>query len=180
MNIENFITNRKSIEKLTKEMTQIGCDGWETKYIDNTDKNEWIKVYLESEYHGCENPILFKHPKPSQSELINILIKITNINQISAIACLLKDSEFDKSDNHIEFRYELIEKLENIVNDNDFILSEFERKRLTTIIYDSELDEPYNQREIVKKKSIEVENDHLYYKDISLRAKRILAIANSI
>lgn len=90
MNIENFITNRKSIEKLTSEMTQIESDGWETKYIDQRDQSEWIKTQLDSEYHGGGNPILFRLPKPTQTELIKTLIQSTDLNQISAISCLLK------------------------------------------------------------------------------------------
>ena len=178
MNIENFITNRKSIEKLTSEMTQIESDGWETKYIDKKDQSEWIKTQLDSEYHGGENPILFRLPKPTQTELIKILTKSTDLNQISAISCLLKDSEFDEYDNHYEYREELIIELEKIVNNIDFKWNGFEKKRLTTIIYDSDLNFPHNQRESLGKKYSEVENDYQYYKNIAERAEKIIALSN--
>ncbi|WP_292247697.1 hypothetical protein [Mesonia sp.] len=71
-------------------MTQIESDGWETKYIDQRDQSEWIKTQLDSEYHGGGNPILFRLPKPTQTELIKTLIQSTDLNQISAISCLLK------------------------------------------------------------------------------------------
>jgi len=177
MNIENFITNRKSIEKLTSEMTQIESDGWETKYIDKKDQSEWIKTQLDSEYHGGGNPILFRLPKPTQTELIKILIKSTDLNQISAISCLLKDSEFDEYDNHHEYREELIIELEKIVNNIDFKWNGFEKKRLTTIIYDSDLNFPHNQRESLGKKYSEVENDYQYYKNIAERAEKIIALS---
>ena len=179
MNIENFITNRKSIEKLTSEMTQIESDGWETKYIDQRDQSEWIKTQLDSEYHGGGNPILFKLPKPTQSELIIILTQSRDLNQISAISCLIKDSEFDESDNHHEYREELIIELERIVNDKDFKWNSFEKKRLTTIIYDSDLNFPHNQRESLGKKYSEVESDYQYYKNIAERAEKIITIANN-
>tara|TARA_R110002012_G_C11418550_1_gene587932 strand:- start:114 stop:692 length:579 start_codon:yes stop_codon:yes gene_type:complete len=177
MNIENFITNRKSIEKLTSEMTEIESDGWETKYIDQRDQSEWIEIPLESEYHGGGNPILFRLPKPSQTELIKLLIKSTDLNQISAISCLLKESEFDKSDKHKEYREELIIELEKIVNDKEFKWNGFEKKRLTTIIYDSDLNFPHNQRESLGKKYEEVESDYQYYKNIADRAEKIITFA---
>ena len=178
MNIENFITNRKSIEKLTSEMTQIESDGWETKYIDQRDESEWIKTQLDSENHGGENPILFRLPKPTQAELIKILTQSTDLNQISAISCLIKESEFDESDNHHEYRQELIIALERIVNEKDFKWNRFEKKRLTTIIYDSDLNLPHNQRDSFGKKYSEVESDYQYYKNIAERAEKIISFAN--
>jgi hypothetical protein len=178
MNIENFITNRKSIKKLTSEMTQIESNGWETKYIDQRDQSEWIKTQLHSEYHGGGNPILFRLPKPTQTELIKVLTQSTNLNQISTISCLLKESEFDESDNHNEYREELIIELERIVNDKGFKWNGFEKKRLTTIIYDSDLNFPHNQRESLGKKYSEVESDYLYYKRIAERAEKIITLAN--
>jgi hypothetical protein len=178
MNIENFITNRKSIKKLTSEMTEIESDGWETKYIDKRDKSEWLKIQLDSEYHGGGNPILFKLPKPTQSELIKTLTKSTDLNQISAISCLLKEFEFDESDNHHEYREELIIELESIINENDFKWNGFEKKLLMTIIHDSDLNFINNQRESLGKKYSEVENDYQYYKNIAERAEKIITILN--
>ncbi|WP_339716836.1 hypothetical protein [Cyclobacterium amurskyense] len=159
-------------------MTQIESDGWETKYIDQKDQSEWIKTQFDSEYHGGGNPILFRLPKPTQTELIKILTKSTDLNQISAISCLLKDSEFDEYDNHHEYREELIIQLEKIVNNIDFKWNGFEKKRLTTIIYDSDLNFPHNQRESLGKKYSEVENDYQYYKNIAERAEKIIALSN--
>jgi len=160
-------------------MTQIESDGWETKYIDKRDKSEWTKIQLESEYYGVGNPILFRLPQPSQTELIKILAKSTNLNQISGISRLLKEFEFDKSENHNEYREELIIELERIVNDNDFKWNRFEKKRLRTIIYDSNLNSPNNQRETLGKKYSEVEIDYQYFKDIAERAEKIITIANN-
>ena len=100
------------------------------------------------------------------------------MNQISAISCLLKDSEFDEYDNHHEYREELIIQLEKIVNNIDFKWNGFEKKRLTTIIYDSDLNFPHNQRESLGKKYSEVENDYQYYKNIAERAEKIIALSN--
>ena len=179
MNIKNFITNKKSIKKLTSEMTKFESHGWETKYIDVRDKSEWIKVQLDSEYHGGGNPILFRLPKPTQSELIKILTKATDLNKISAISCLIKDSEFDESENHYEYREEFIIKLERIVNEENFKVTKFEKKRLTTIIYDSDLNLPYNQRESLRKKYNEVESDYQYFKNIAERAKKIITLVEN-
>lgn len=159
-------------------MTQIESNGWETKYIDQRDQSEWIKTQLHSEYHGGGNPILFRLPKSTQTELIKVLTQSTNLNQISTISCLLKESEFDESDNHNEYREELIIELERIVNDKGFKWNGFEKKRLTTIIYDSDLNFPHNQRESLGKKYSEVESDYLYYKRIAERAEKIITLAN--
>ncbi|WP_405293047.1 hypothetical protein [Algibacter sp. Ld11] len=163
---------------MTSEMTEIESDGWETKYIDKRDKSEWLKIRLDSEYYGGGNPILFKFPKPTQSELIKILTKSTDLNQISAISCLLKEFEFDESDNHNEYREELIIELESIINENDFKWSGFEKKRLTTIIHDSDLNFINNQRDSLGKKYSEVETDYQYYKNIAERAEKIITILN--
>lgn len=176
--MQNFITNTELIKSLTKKLSQVESDGWETKYIDIKDNSEWRKIYLESEYQGGGYPILFKYPQPSQSELIDILLSRTNTNEISAIANFLKYYEYDDSNNLREFRSELIDKLEAITRSSDFKMSNFESKRLTTIIYDSELDQPYNQREILSKNHNQVNEDYLYYKNIADRAKRILVIIN--
>ncbi len=160
-------------------MTQIESDGWETKYIEKRDKSEWIKIQLDSEYHGGGNPILFKLPKPTQSELIKILTQSTDLNQISAISCLLKEFEFDESDNHHEYREELIIELERIVNEKDFKWNGFEKKRLMTIINDSDLNFTNNQRESLGKKYSDVESDYQYYKNIAERAEKIITIMNN-
>ena len=57
--------------------------------------------------------------------------------------------------------------------------TDLKKKRLTTIIYDSDLNLPDNQRETLGKKYSEVETDYLYYKDIAERAEKILTIAKN-
>ena len=180
MSLDNFITDRELIEKLTLEMTKIESDGWETKYVRNSDNTEWTKMYLGSEYHGGGNPILFKLPKPSQSELINILGETRDLKQISAIACLLKETEeFDEGTTEKEFREELINLLEKTISAEDFKFSDYEKQRFTTIIYDSGLDQSHNQREMIGKRPEEVDKDYQHFKGIAERAKRIITIANN-
>ena len=82
--------------------------------------------------------------------------------------------EFDDFDNLNEFRPELIVKLEDIVRSNDFKTSKFQKKRLSIIIYNTELNYPHNKRETLGKTFNEVNNDYLLYQDISIRANHIL------
>ena len=89
------------------------------------------------------------------------------------------NSEFDESDNHNEYREELIIELERIINNKSFKLTRFEKKRLVTIIYDSDLNLPYNQRECLRKKYSEVESDYQYYKNLAKRAENIITIINN-
>lgn len=180
MKIKDFILDRESIKELTKSMTLIESDGWETKYLNKRDKSEWIKFDLDSDYRDAENEILCKLPKPTQSELIELLINSKELNEISAISCLINDSEFDDDDNLNEFRQELIIELEKIVSSENFKLNKFERERLKTIIYDCDLVSPHNQRDTFEKNHIEIEKDYLYYKNIAERAKRIITIANTV
>ena len=138
------------------------------------DNTEWVQLYLESEYHGGGFPILSKSPLPSQSKLIELLLKSNHLDQISGLATLIKHSEFDDFDNLNEFRPELIVKLEDIVRSNDFKTSKFQKKRLSIIIYNTELNYPHNKRETLGKTFNEVNNDYLLYQDISIRANHIL------
>ena len=138
------------------------------------DNTEWVQLYLESEYHGGGFPILNKSPLPSQSKLIELLLKSNHLDQISGLATLIKHSEFDDFDNLNEFRPELIVKLEDIVRSNDFKTSKFQKKRLSIIIYNTELNYPHNKRETLGKTFNEVNNDYLLYQDISIRANHIL------
>ena len=138
------------------------------------DNTEWVQLYLESEYHGGGFPILYKSPLPSQSKLIELLLKSNHLDQISGLATLIKHSEFDDFDNLNEFRPELIVKLEDIVRSNDFKTSKFQKKRLSIIIYNTELNYPHNKRETLGKTFNEVNNDYLLYQDISIRANHIL------
>ena len=138
------------------------------------DNTEWVQLYLESEYHGGGFPILYKSPLPSQSKLIELLLKSNHLDQILGLATLIKHSEFDDFDNLNEFRPELIVKLEDIVRSNDFKTSKFQKKRLSIIIYNTELNYPHNKRETLGKTFNEVNNDYLLYQDISIRANHIL------
>lgn len=178
MKFENFITNRKSIEKFSNEMTQVESDGWETKYIDKRDNSTWKKIQLDSEYHGGGSPMLYKLPKPNQSNLIKTLIASTDIDQISAISSLLKYSEFDKSDTHNEYCEELITELEKLVFAENFEWNKFQQKRMSAIINNSNLNLTHNRRESLGVTYSKVESDHQYYKDIAERAENLLNIAN--
>ncbi len=179
MNARNLIIGKKPIKKLTDKMTLINDDGWESRYLNKTDKSEWIKIDLDSVYHDTENLILYNLPKPTQSELIKILVKEKKINIVSAISCLINYFEFDNDDNLVEFREELINELEKIIEQKDFKITNLESKRLKTIIYDSELNHSRNQREYLGKNKNKVEKDFLYYKNIAQRAEKIIAIINS-
>lgn len=174
MSKDQFIVNKSKIEEKRKLLTQTSTssDGWKINYIDEENNENWIEYGIHPEYHGGGYPILVKQPEPNTDELITIAIQSNNLDQIAGVAVFLYTNEkYDK----IEFRDKLIESIEDFFNRKKDNLTEFDKKKLNTMIYDSSLYDPSNRRPILGKKQEEIEIDFQFFKKISERAKRILS-----
>jgi hypothetical protein len=167
---EFFICNREAIDiKLTSLVeTGISEDGWISFYTDGHTKEQWELTSYHSEYHGGGIPVLKKLPHPSISHLIKIALTSKDVNDVAGASLELCEREKYNNEN---FREELLEKLQLIEIAE---LSDLEKGRLKTIIYDSELFDPTNRREIVGKHWKEINQDGEFYKSVSEKAKKIL------
>lgn len=72
---------------------------------------------------------------------------------------------------HEEFRDQLLDQLTRVDTSN---LNRFEKDRLRIIIYESNLYDSTNRREMLGKHFTEIQNDANYYRIISEKAKSIL------
>lgn len=165
-----FICNQEAINTKLKSLqkTNVSEDGWTSYYINEHATEEWELTTYESEYHGGGIPILKKQPNLPISQLIEIALTSKDMNDITGAAIEL--SEREKYNDEI-FRTELLERLQLI----DIVeLSDFEKERLKTIIYDSHLYDPTNKKEIVGKHWTEIKKDAEFYSSISEKAKQIL------
>ena len=168
-----FIVNRAKIEvkRKTLQQTSVESDGWEIHYIDQTTNEKWIEYRMEPEYHGGGYPILAKLPIPNTEQLMEIALESNNLDEIAGASVFIyTNEEYDK----IEFRNELIEKIEEFYKQRDGKLTEFDSKKIEIIIYETSLSDSTNRKQTMGKHYTEIEKDHEYYKQNAERAKRIL------
>jgi len=151
----------------------VDSDSWKIKYKDESNDDKWIEYRVNPEYHGGGYPILVKIPEPNKSELIKIAIESEQLDEIAGAALFLF---WNERDNKTEFRDELIQEVEKLYKKLTISeeLTEFNKSKIRTIIYESNLYDSTNLRPIIGKKFAEIEKDHQYFKSIAERAKRIL------
>jgi hypothetical protein len=168
----SFICNQDKVESKLKTLTKTGTsdDGWTQYYHDNNSNEDWLLTNYDSEYHGGGVPVLKRLPELSIEELIEIAMSSTDTNDI--VGASLEFSEREKY-NEEEFREKLISRLVQLAETPD--LPDFELERLKIIIYESDLYDATNRRNIVGKHFTEIEKDAEYFKVISQKAKKILA-----
>jgi hypothetical protein len=168
-----FIVNSKEIDEKKQSLSLIssGSDGWQRKFEDMTTNEKWIEYRIESEYHGGGYPILVKQPEPDTNELIQIALESENLDEITAASIFLYTNE---ESYNFDFREQLIDAVEKFFESKKRELSDFDRNKLNIIIYESKLFDSTNRRNILGKYFAEIEEDYLYFKGISERAKRIL------
>lgn len=166
----HYITSQGAIDDKLISLTKVRTsdDGWSDYYLDETTNEEWQLTRHHSEYHGGGLAILKRLPPPSIGELIEISLTSDDINDITGASIELYERE---AYNDEEFREDLISQL--LLFDTS-TLSAFEKDRLKTIIYESELYDPKNRKEIVGKHWNEIKKDADFYRAISEKAKSIL------
>jgi hypothetical protein len=166
-----YITDQALIEQRLSSLKKLRTsdDGWSDYYLDERTNEEWQLTRYHSEYHGGGIPILKRLPPPSVSELIEISLTSNDLNDVTGASIELCERE---AYNDEEFRDELMQKLLLL---DVATLSQFETKRLKTIIYESELFDSTNRKEILGKNWSEIKKDADFYRSISGKAKKILS-----
>lgn len=173
MNEKYFIVGRKDIDekKRSLSLTSTESDGGEQHFEDPNTHEKWIEYRIEPEYHGGGYPMLVKQPEPTTSELVKIAMDSDNLEEVAGASVFLYTNEkYDK----VDFREELMNGIEDYFQRKQVDLTEFEKRKMNTIIYESNLYDSTNRRNTLGKHFSEVEKDYQYFKRISERAKRIL------
>ena len=167
-----FICNQSEIESKLKTLSKRGtsAESWTDYYYDKNSNEEWLLTRYDSEYHGGGVSVLKMLPEPSIEELIDIAMTSLSKNDIRGASLELSEREKINKD---DFRSKLLDKLLQVDTSS---LNDFEKERLKTIIYESNLYDATNRRNIVGKHFTEIEKDADYFRTISEKAKAILSI----
>lgn len=167
---QSFICNQDEVENKLKTLTKTGTstDGWTHYYVDKNSNEEWYLTRYDSEYHGGGVPVLKRLPEPTVEELINISMTSADKNDIIGASLELSEREKYKKE---DFRARLLSRLLQVDTSN---LSDFEKERLKIIIYESDLYDETNRRDIVGKHFTEIQNDADYFRTNAQKAKKIL------
>jgi len=165
-----FICNQGEVEVKLKSLAKTGTsiDGWTDYYVDNNSREEWHLTRYDSEFHGVGIPVLKRIPEPALDELIDIAMTSAEINDIIGASLELSEREKYKKE---DFRVKLLNRLLQVDTTN---LTDFEKERLKIIIYESDLYDATNRRNIVGKHYTEIESDADYYSRAAQIAKSIL------
>ncbi len=165
-----FICNQGEVETKLKTLAKTGTstDGWTAYFIDKNSNEEWHLTRYDSEYQGGGVPVLKRIPALTTEELIHIALTSVDTNDIIGASLELSERERYKKE---DFRARLLNQLLQVDTSN---LSDFERERVKIIIYESDLYDATNRRDIVGKHFTEIESDADYYRTAAQKAKSIL------
>ena len=165
-----FICNHNEVEAKLKTLTKTGTstDGWTHYYVDNDSKEEWHLTMYKSEYHGGGISVLKRIPEPALEELIDIAMTSGETNDIIGASLEMSEREKYKKE---DFRTKLLNRLLEV---DTSTLTDFEKKRLKIIIYESDLYDATNRRNVLGKHITEIETDAEYYRTAANKAKNIL------
>jgi hypothetical protein len=158
-----LISDPKLIEEFKGQLEFVSRDEnqWTETYINRDSGEKWLYYKVFSSMQGGGYPILGLIPIPTTNELINIAIKSDLDDEVYAACCTLIDFEESKKQ---EFRFELIDHLENI---DDY-------SRQKQIIELTKLNLSFNRRATIGKSYDEVSKDYEYYKSIANRSEKLL------
>jgi len=165
-----FICSESEVDFKLKTLakTETSVDGWTVHYQDMNTNEKWVLTRYHSEYQGGGVPVLKRLPEPTIEQLIDIAMTSFDKNDIVGASLELSEREkYQKED----FRGQLLDLLMRVDTSD---LNIFEKERLRIIIYESNLYDSTNRREIVGKHFSEIESDANYYRIISQKAKSIL------
>ena len=165
-----LICNQDEVESKLKILTNAGTsdDGLTQFYKDKTSNEEWHLTQYDSEYHGGIVSVLKRLPEPTIEELIDIATTSLDINDIIGASLELSERERYKKE---DFRDKLLNRLLQV---DTSTLNNFEKKRFKIIIYESDLYDSTNRRNIVGKHFTEIQKDSDYYQIIANKAKKTL------
>lgn len=166
-----FICGQDEINLKLTTLTKTGVsdNGWTQHYVDQITNEEWLLTQFHAEYHGGGVSVLKRLPKLTTEELIDIAVTSPDTNDI--IGASIELSEKEKY-NQEDFRNKLLQRLLQFDISN---LTNFDKERLKTIIYESTLYDATNRRDIMRKHFTEIDTDAKYYQTVAEQAKTILA-----
>jgi len=142
-------------------------------FKDKITNDHWLLTFYESEMLECDLGVLEKVPVNKCVDLIGKLIDSEDIQEVITICLIIYDRNFDDDKNN---RLLLIESLENYYNICP--RTEFALKKIRFTIYETELYDSINLEPILGKSYVEIESDSTFYKEISLRSKKLLEMCS--
>jgi len=166
-----FICNENEVNLKLKSLTkaETSVDGWAIFYIDKATNEKWLLTRYKPELQGAGIPVLKRLPEPTIEQLIEIAMTSFDKNNIVGASIELSERERHQKE---DFREKLMARLMQVDTAG---LDSFEKYRMKTIIYESNLFDATNRRDIVGKHFTEILNDANYYRTISQKAKSILS-----
>jgi len=166
-----FICNQDKIESKLKTFikTKTSDDGWTDYYRDKYSTDQWVLTRYDAAYQGGGISVLKRLPQLTTDELIDVAMTSFDTNDVTGASIELSERERSNKEN---FRDKLLIRLLQVDTSN---LTGFEKERLKIIIYESDLYDPTNLRDIMGKHYDEIKKDAEYYQTISQKAKDILS-----
>lgn len=165
-----FICIPESIQNKLGELRKIGPaeNDFTDLFIDDTDQSIWLLTRYETDFFEDGIDVLKRESGLSISQLIELAVTSSFVEEVIGASLELYDREAQNGD---VFREELVHRLALL----DFTkLTDFDKKRIEIIIYESSIYDPLNRREIIGKSMVEIEEDAFFYRRISGAAKTIL------
>jgi hypothetical protein len=165
-----FICRESEVEFKIKHLIRIGEseDGYILKYKDEKTGEHWSLAWFESELLEKDIPVLQRLPEATTEELIKIAMSAQDIEEIVGASLLLSAREGNRKE---DFRADLLQQLLQVDLSK---ASAFEQARLRMIIYESDLLDTTNRREIIGKHFTQINRDADYYRGIAKKAIEIL------
>lgn len=155
------------IEEFTASLILIKSSesDWEAIYYDEAKNEYWLRYVVEAQ--NFSRNLMLLSPRPTTTELMEIGFSSLHLDEVSAAATRLY---LDETENKTEFRDELMKRLELLDISK---MNSTEKERIKLIIQNSNLLHGINIREIVGKHYSEIEEDALFFRSISDKARTL-------
>jgi len=165
---QRLIADTEKIEQLREQFKLINKDNinWTETYIDDSTSNKWLYYHVDSYLQGGGYPVFGLLPLPDTKELISLSLFSESDDEVFAACRTLVDNEQSRK---IDFRADLINALENIVNS----------QRQEKVIKLTGLDSALNRRDILDKTFEQINADAEYFINIAGRADKIKQRTNA-
>ncbi|WP_203296785.1 hypothetical protein [Luteirhabdus pelagi] len=174
-----FTSNQITIRELTSKLIKIEKTefDWTTEYKDPDNEAVWLKLKIGLNNEERNRPVMMQKNDYKIDFLIELVLTSKNLEQISTAAALM---EYMESSESIEFRENLIDKLESHYSDLKNEISEFDLKRLNSIVNNSSLFDDTNRRTLVGKNDDSITSDWKFFKEVAERTERLITVANNV
>lgn len=167
---EFFICVPEKIQNKLRKLRKTGTseNDFTDLLTDDIDQSIWLLTRYETDFLEGGVDVLKRENGLSISQLIELAITSKFIEEVIGASLELYNRELQDGD---VFREELVNRLALLDLTQ---LTDFDKKRLEIIIYESSLYDPLNRREVIGKSMSEIEEDAFFYRRISAVAQTIL------